>query len=772
MARIRKNQYVLEIIETLIVWGVGGTIVATLSGGFSDLVEGETVSAALLLDVLGRMLLSAAGLGVAGVILWAYAAGARALVKQGGCGSWIALALLWGLLFGLVLAIVLDLNTRLIVSRFYLGVKPLSYGLLFKTAESPLRSELQHKIEVYREAMDYLAKCPRFDESAFRRLDGILARAGASFGAAERQEMIRQAHSILPTRTTGGLEELRAQLQISLSQASEGFRRILEETSPETDSLPPPAPAMPAEAVMAGWAAASAQRLGGGAVEVPTADLAATSAGKPSVGSRSTWRVFGIVLLAVIAVCLVFTGLAVFMSDRRPTGQRQVPAETELASAAEAASTKPPPTRAATRTATPEPFAAMKPIPPQAACIYGSRGGLVCMGPDGWQTFEGGEIELGRYDVDAMEVCPDATVLIFTNSLYAHDGLEWHDYGRGDFGSVVDIDCVLQDDIWVAHFSGIGHFDGTTWTDYPLEQILGTQEPDEHPQAVVADGQGGVWAALSKSLAHYDGEEWTFYREGEGLNDTYYFDALARDSQFTPWAVYSRGLLHWDGASWKTLSFPTGVSLTDMVIDTRDRVWVGTNTNVRVYENQQWRSYSVGQGNTSSDRVQTLWVDGQGRVWVGTKWGLTVLDQTGWTTYHMHTSELLDNEIDDVFVVGDGPPLAEPVEKMPGKLRGRVLQSGVGVPGVRVDACVEYVGMMFSGSTPCSGQPFTATTTTDDEGFFTLDDLPTGYYYVTLRTPEGKWKVLSSTLAIGGTDVLVSAGGVTTLEDMEIGSSD
>jgi hypothetical protein len=767
MERIRRNQYILEMLETLVVWGIGGTAVAILGGGFSELLQGQALSATLLLEVFGRALLSVALIGVAGLIVWAYAAGARALVKQGGCGSWTALALFWGLLFGLILALVLDLNTRLILSRFYLGEKPLNYGLLFKTRETPLRSELLHKIEVYSEAMDFLAACPRFDDSAFKRLDAILAKADVSFGEAKRREMIRQAQSILPTRTTGGTEELRAQLQISLSQASQGFKKILEEISEPSAPPPQPVPSVPAEAVMADWAATFAAKSGG-ATSPAMAEQAVASVAKPGDGSRRSLRILAIGLVVLVVACLSFTVLSFFLSNGLPAAHRQAPAGTELPEAL-AAVTQPTPTRTRTPTATPKPFAAMKPIPPQAACIYGSRGGLVCMGADGWQTFKGGEIELGRYDVDAMEVCPDGTALIFTNSLYAHDGLEWHDYGRGDFSSVADIDCVLPDDIWVAHFSGIGHFDGTGWTDYPLEQILGTQEPDEHPRAVVADGQGGIWAALTKSLAHYDGEGWTFYREGEGLNKTYYFDALARDSQFTPWVVHSRGLLYWDGASWKTLDFPVGVSLTDMVIDSLDRVWVGTNTNVRVYENQQWRSYSVGQGNTSSSRVQTLSVDGQGRVWVGTKWGLAVLDQRGWTTYHMHTSELLDNDIDDVIVLGDGPPLAEPVEKMPGKLRGHVLQSGVGVADVRVDACVEYVGMMFSGSTPCSGQPFTATTTTDDEGFFTFDDLPTGYYYVTLRTPEGKWKVLSSTLAIGGTDVLVSAGGVTTLEDMEIG---
>jgi hypothetical protein len=157
-----------------------------------------------------------------------------------------------------------------------------------------------------------------------------------------------------------------------------------------------------------------------------------------------------------------------------------------------------------------------------------------------------------------------------------------------------------------------------------------------------------------------------------------------------------------------------------------------------------------------------------------------VLDQTGWTSYHMHTSALPDNDIDVVIVLGDGPPLAEPIEKEPGQLTGRVLENGVGVSQARVEVCVEYIGTMYFGSTPCSGQPLTANTTTDSDGYFAISDLPTGYYYVTLRTPKGEWKVLSSRAtiggvvlpSIGGTDVLVSPGQTTTLEDMEIGESE
>jgi ligand-binding sensor domain-containing protein len=402
------------------------------------------------------------------------------------------------------------------------------------------------------------------------------------------------------------------------------------------------------------------------------------------------------------------------------------------------------------------------------------------MGPNGWQTFEGGEIALGANQLNAMEVCPDGRALFFTDRLYAFDGLEWHDYGRGDFYSVVDIDCSQGDEIWVAGYNGAAQYVGTGWMEFPLEQILGTQDPQEYPRALVADAQGGVWVALSNTLAHYDGSEWTLYREGQGLNKKYYFIELGLDSRLRPWALHSSGLVDLDGGIWRTLNFPISITAYDMALDPLDRVWVGTNNGLRVYENGQWRSFDVRRGDKSAEAVNLVAVDGQARVWIGTPWGVNVMDGTQWTTYYMHTSELPDNDVDMLMVLGDGPPLAAPLEKEPGQISGRVLENGVAVPGTTVEVCVEYLGMFFSGATPCADQPFKATTTTDDKGFFTLPDLPTGHYYVAVRSPNGEWKVLSTTTilgdvelpSLGGTDVLVSPGQTTTLQDIELADSD
>lgn len=99
-----------------------------------------------------------------------------------------------------------------------------------------LRSELLNKIEVYCEAMHFLATCGDFDASKFERLDTILSRAGVSFGPSKRQEMLSETAMILPTRTTGGVAELHVQLQDTLAQAFQTFNEALTEVSPTPET--------------------------------------------------------------------------------------------------------------------------------------------------------------------------------------------------------------------------------------------------------------------------------------------------------------------------------------------------------------------------------------------------------------------------------------------------------------------------------------------------------------------------------------------------------
>ena len=105
-----------------------------------------------------------------------------------------------------------------------------------KKASYDLRADLLDKLAVYAEAMQFLATCGPFDASKFASLDNILSRAGVSFGAEKRQEMLADARSLLPTKTTGGAEELRVTLAGGLSQGFQAFVETLAKLSPTPET--------------------------------------------------------------------------------------------------------------------------------------------------------------------------------------------------------------------------------------------------------------------------------------------------------------------------------------------------------------------------------------------------------------------------------------------------------------------------------------------------------------------------------------------------------
>jgi hypothetical protein len=109
-------------------------------------------------------------------------------------------------------------------------------------------------------------------------------------------------------------------------------------------------------------------------------------------------------------------------------------------------------------------------------------------------------------------------------------------------------------------------------------------------------------------------------------------------------------------------------------------------------------------------------------------------------TYHMHNSGLLDNRVEQILILGEGPDLPPPEEKASGSISGTVTQDGLPWEYMGVEVCVETLPYaQYFGKTPCDGQPFLRSTTTDADGNFRLSDLPTGRYYLVVQMDDTTW---------------------------------
>ncbi|HRH38323.1 MAG TPA: two-component regulator propeller domain-containing protein [Flavobacteriales bacterium] len=101
----------------------------------------------------------------------------------------------------------------------------------------------------------------------------------------------------------------------------------------------------------------------------------------------------------------------------------------------------------------------------------------------------------------------------------------------------------------------------------------------------------------------------------------------------------------WEVFDTLTAGFPTN-SVTDIAIDSQDRVWVATNWGLCKYDGGNWEVFQVGSSGLTDNVIQCLAVDTLDRVWIGTLLhGIVIYDGATWTTFDTQNSGLPDDQI-------------------------------------------------------------------------------------------------------------------------------
>jgi len=486
---------------------------------------------------------------------------------------------------------------------------------------------------------------------------------------------------------------------------------------------------------------------------VPVSPPPGIRTSRPARNKTVAW--IGAAILLVVCMCAVVVLLArpgaILSSSTRTPTYSPTPRHTRT----------PIPTSTPSSTPTPKgPY-----LSSSMACV-GTDFGLTCLDASGWHTYTDKNAELSGDNIGDIATCLDGSIVIVNNWDYLS---VWKagNWSQIDASSSINaVSCASPEDIWVAYYDSVSHYDGIQWTEYPKEQLSTAEYPSVRDVAVGPNGQ--VWVSTYDSLAYFDGAAWTIYQRGQGFPDKYLsFSTVAVDGEGNPWAIVSDDLYGFNSQSWVRFSVP-GTAATDIFFDASGRPWTATANGYMVFEKGAWAETRGKGAGLSSNAARAISVDAAGRIWVATAWGLNVFDGEQWIAYHMHTSGLVDNDLTSVFVLGEGPVLPELMQKVNGAINGRVVKDLLPLADVKIEICVVGLGMFYSGSTPCSGQPFVRSATTDADGRFTISDLPPGRYVVTLKPPGESWKQLTSGLGFSSKRVEVRPGETTFLEDLDI----
>lgn len=393
--------------------------------------------------------------------------------------------------------------------------------------------------------------------------------------------------------------------------------------------------------------------------------------------------------------------------------------------------------------------------------------GVGCMDANGIHTYDEADSPIDIGQTHDIATCGSRTWIADSGGLVSTDGTTWQDYESAlGYKTPEAVACDPNGGVWLGGYDLIAHFDGVTLQTYPIAK-LGTGTYVKSVKDVAVSRTGVLWVTTSNSVARYSGSSWSYWQQGKGFATQMWFDQIAVDTRNIPWVSTGSYIYKFSGGKWVKVAKDFLSQPEPIHADAWGRVWIGTwAKGVAMYNGSTWQRFTHANSPLPSDRIRSITTDKGGRIWFGTDYGVSIRKGSVWKTYQMHNSDLSDNELYALGVVGKGPTLPPQFSVQTGKLTGRLLRYGKPVSGWKVQACVQYVGFIFTGSTPCADQVYFKTVSTATTGRFTFS-LRHGKYALVFRTAAGKWVRLTDGFNIGDRQMLVPAGGVIDIGDIE-----
>lgn len=474
------------------------------------------------------------------------------------------------------------------------------------------------------------------------------------------------------------------------------------------------------------------------------------------------WQVTAIVLVVAAQLACQATG-----SGSGQSGPSQ-PSVNQPAATMVPPTPIPPPTAAAEPATAPPSTQVRNQAPAGMACVGSAASGMSCLTDTGWQLFNTRNSGLGSDSLLNMGVCKGEILIVGGLDLTSFDGQNFNKFSHGLRGDVPrSVACDPNGVPWLALTRNIAFQDNLGWKTFSLDEIRTGGAPTDLVEDIGFAPDGKVWVVLSSQVTVYDGATWQV--SSDGLEGVRFMKSIVFDSRGLPWVSYNGGVYSFDGSQWQAIKNPDLKGVVAMDIDAQDRLWLGTREDgVFRYEGGKWTQFNLQELGVSSNKIRQVRVDDNARVWVGTEWGLGVYDGSSWTAYRMENADLADNDIKSLAVLAGGPALVGAATKAPGTLSGRVLdQNRNPIPNAPIELCVESLGTIFYGDTPCSTQPLVIKAQSDAEGRFTISDVPAGMYIITIFA-NGGWAQLTGQFSLFSERVLVEAGKETDIGDLTL----
>ncbi len=191
----------------------------------------------------------------------------------------------------------------------------------------------------------------------------------------------------------------------------------------------------------------------------------------------------------------------------------------------------------------------------------------------------------------------------------------------GNAVSAMDVDP--NGNLWFIAESGLGSFDGITWT---LYDTVNSGLPNPYLRDVAVDQSGMKWIASSLGLISFDGTTWAVYDTSNSNMSSQFAARIFISPTDEKWIATSQGMERFDGTNWILYDYNVApfafYNTTDLAFGNNE-VFVATHGDfsqgegLAKFDGSVWTDYNPSNSGLPYSRVECMDFDTSGRLWIG-----------------------------------------------------------------------------------------------------------------------------------------------------------